>query len=231
MNWFFWVLLALVIMFMVQGFRKGLIKTAVSMVFIIIVMIASSWLNPYVSGFIRENTDWQSRLEIKCSEIILKEMESRGNLPEESQIDFLEELPLPRTMREKLIENNDAEKYQQLSAENFTEYVSGYIAHGMINGIAFLLSFVIAIIILKIILRAVDLLTELPVLGTVNRLAGMIFGAVQGILWIWIAFLMISLLSETSAGAYLLKMIREDPILLWIYDSNYLMAVIMRILK
>ena len=63
--------------------------------------------------------------------------------------------------------------YRQLAVENFTDYVSGYIAYGIINGIAFIASFLLAIIIIKVIMYAVDILTELPVISLMNRLGGL----------------------------------------------------------
>lgn len=231
MSWLFWVLLVMLMICMIQGFRKGLVRTAVSMVFFIIVIIVSSWLNPHVGDFIRERTDWQEKLKIQCSEFIFQGLEGQMDLSANSQMTFIEELPLPQMMKDKLVENNNSESYRQLAAESFAEYLSGYIAHGIINGIAFLVSFIVTIIIVKMILYAVDILTELPVIGTVNRLAGMGLGAVQGILWIGIVFLLISLLYETSVGAYLVGVIREDPVLVRIYDANYLMQVIMNIFR
>ncbi|MBS6194573.1 MAG: CvpA family protein [Clostridiales bacterium] len=231
MSWLFWVLLVMVVLFMIQGFQKGLVRTAVSMVFFLIVIIVCAWLNPHMGELIREKTDWQETITERCSEILFQGLEERTELPESFQTDFIEELPLPRKVKEKLLENNNAEGYRELAVESFSDYVAGYIGRGIINGIAFLASFLVTIIIIKVILYAVDILTELPVIGTVNRLAGMALGAVQGILWIGIGFLLISLLYETSVGAYLVSVIREDPILSGIYDGNYLMQIIMNLWK
>lgn len=231
MSWLFWVLLIFVMTFVLQGFRKGLLRTAFSMFSVIIVLVAAAWLNPYVSDFIREKTNWQEKIEENCSEFLGKELGERMELTVASQVSFIEELPLPQIMKEKLIENNNGEIYQQLAVETFADYISGYLAHGIINGIAFLVSFIAATIIMKIILYVVDRITELPVIGLFNRLGGIALGAVQGILWIWIIFLLITLLYETKAGMYLMNTIQKDPILLWLYDRNCLVQVIMGLLR
>lgn len=230
MNWLFWVLLIILAIFVIQGFRKGMVRTAVSMVFFIVVTVITSWLNPYVGDFVREKTDWQEEIQQSCKEIFFQELEEQAEISVSSQLEFIEELPLPESMKEKLMENNNAEIYRQLAVENFADYLSGYVAYGIINGIAFVISFVLTIIIAKMILYALDILTELPVVGTLNRLGGMLIGLVQGILWIWVAFLVITLLCNTDVGAYLMELIKSDPVLGWIYDRNYLMQIIMRIL-
>lgn len=230
MSWLFWVLLVLVMIFVIQGFRRGMIRTAVSMFSVIIVMAATAWLNPYIGEYVRENTDWQEKLEEKCSELLVEELGGRLEDSVSAQVSLIDELPLPESMKEKMIENNNGETYQRLAVESFAEYLAEYISRGIVNGAAFLVSFVVVMIIMKIILYAVDLLTELPVIGGFNRLGGVALGALQGILWIWVIFLAITLMCNTEPGRYLMQTIREDPVLLWIYDRNYLVQMIMGIL-
>lgn len=230
MSWLFWILLIVLAIFVIQGFRRGMVRTAVSMVFFVIVIVVTSWLNPYVGDFIREKTDWQEEIQQGCKEIFFEEIEEQVDISVTSQVEFIDELPLPESMKEKLVENNNAEIYRQLAVENFADYLSGYVAYGIINGIAFVISFVLTIIIVNLILYAVDILTELPVVGTLNRIGGMLIGLIQGILWIWVAFLVITLLCNTGVGAYLMELIKSDPVLGWMYDRNYLMQIIMRIL-
>lgn len=230
MSWLFWILLIVLAIFVIQGFRRGMVRTTVSMVFFVIVIVVTSWLNPYVGDFIREKTDWQEEIQQGCKGIFFEEIEEQVDISVTSQVEFIDELPLPESMKEKLVENNNAEIYRQLAVENFADYLSGYVAYGIINGIAFVISFVLTIIIVNLILYAVDILTELPVVGTLNRIGGMLIGLIQGILWIWVAFLVITLLCNTGVGAYLMELIKSDPILGWMYDRNYLMQIIMRIL-
>ena len=227
MSWLFWILLILPAVLMIQGFRKGLVRTVVSMVSFFLVMAASSWLNPYVGDFIREKTTWQADIQQGCQEILLTEIEKQIDISGVSQNDFIKELPLPQGMKKKLIQNNTAEMYRQLAVENFTDYVSGYIAYGIINGIAFIASFLLAIIIIKVIMYAVDILTELPVISLLKRLGGLALGLVQGILWIWIIFFFIALLCNTTPGIYLMNLIQSDPVLSVLYNYNLLYNIVM----
>ncbi|NCB93475.1 MAG: CvpA family protein [Clostridia bacterium] len=230
MSWLFWILLIVFVVCVIQGYRKGMIRTAISMVSFIIVLYVTSWISPYVGDFIRENTNWEQSIQEKCADVIEQGMEQQPDLSVGSQVGVIEELPLPQSMKEKLLENNNSEVYKQLAVESFADYLSGYISYGIINGIAFLIAFIITNIIVKLILYAVDLLTELPVVGTLNRLGGILLGGVQGILWIWIFFLVITLLYETSVGSMLMDVTNGDPVLRWLYDRDILVQVIMKIL-
>ena len=99
----------------------------------------------------------------------------------------------------------------------------------IINGICFLISFAIATILMYMILYAVDILTALPVIGTLNRIGGICIGCIQGLIWIWVIFLIITIICDTPAGIYLQGQIRSDPILTWIYDNNMLMKIVLQI--
>lgn len=56
MNWLFWVLLVFTVLSVIRGGRKGFVRTAVSMVSLILVMVIAAWVNPYVGRFLREST-------------------------------------------------------------------------------------------------------------------------------------------------------------------------------
>ena len=55
MNWLFWVLLVFTVLSVIRGGRKGFVRTAVSMVSLILVMVIAAWVNPYVGRFLRES--------------------------------------------------------------------------------------------------------------------------------------------------------------------------------
>ena len=200
MSWLTFVLLALVLIFAVQGFRKGMLRMAISMVFFLMVLGVTSWLNPYISDFVREKTTWQISIEEKCNEV-----------------------------KDKLMENNNTEIYKRLAVESFADYLGKYLSYGIINAICFLISFAIATILMYMILYAVDILTALPVIGTLNRIGGVCIGCIQGLIWIWVIFLIITIICDTPAGIYLQGQIRLDPILTWIYDNNMLMKIVLQI--
>lgn len=230
MSWLTIVVLAWIVICAVMGFKKGMVRMILSMVFFFVVLGAASWMNPYISDYVREKTNWQEKIEEKCETVILQQLAEREeiqNLTE--QITYIEELPLPQTMKEKLIENNNTEIYQRLLAENFSEYLSKYLSYTIINGICFLISVVIATIIMYMILYAVDILTALPVIGTLNHMGGLVIGCIQGILWVWIFFLVVSIMGNTSAGIYLQGEIGSDAILTWVYDHNLLLQIVLRI--
>ena len=179
---------------------------------------------------VREKTTWQISIEEKCNEVLLEQLEGRDDLQSiTGQVSYIEELPLPQTVKDKLMENNNTEIYKRLAVESFADYLGKYLSYGIINAICFLISFAIATILMYMILYAVDILTALPVIGTLNRIGGVCIGCIQGLIWIWVIFLIITIICDTPAGIYLQGQIRSDPILTWIYDNNMLMKIVLQI--
>lgn len=253
MDWLFYVLLVFVAICMIAGARKGFVRTAVSMVFMILVMVVASWLNPYAGKFLRENTPVYKVIREQSRNVILSYIESQGNgaadqedaekasqkadeevqaeIPLGRQVTLLENAPIPKAMKQYLLQNNNSEIYQLLGVDKFVDYVADYIAYGITNGIGFLLSFTLATIIVKVILYAVNLLTAIPGISFVNALGGLLLGAVQGILWIWVFFIIVTVLCNTAIGKNLLSAIEGNTILSYLYDRNQLLQVIMAIMN
>ena len=235
MSWLTFVLLALVLIFAVQGFRKGMLRMAISMVFFLMVLGVTSWLNPYISDFVRAGDGALLGLigrlgRLLHGRVLLEQLEGRDDLQSiTGQVSYIEELPLPQTVKDKLMENNNTEIYKRLAVESFADYLGKYLSYGIINAICFLISFAIATILMYMILYAVDILTALPVIGTLNRIGGVCIGCIQGMIWIWVIFLIITIICDTPAGIYLQGQIRLDPILTWIYDNNMLMKIVLQI--
>ena len=57
MNWLRYVLLAVCILSTLAGYRKGLVRTVLSMVSLILVTGLAIWMNPYVTDVLNERTE------------------------------------------------------------------------------------------------------------------------------------------------------------------------------
>lgn len=236
MNWLFWILLIFGALSALRGAQKGFMKTAVSMFAMIFVLAVVSWVNPYVGDFLREGTPVYGIVENKCDKIIVDYIndigiypEEREEIPLEMQISVIEHIPLPNSVKQVLLENNNSEIYQTFEIEYFVEYLSAYLSYCITNGIGFIVSFVIAIVLIKMILYAIDLLTEIPGVSFCNVVAGMALGLMQAILWIWVLFLIITVIYQSQIGMILVRQINESDILSLLYENNLLLNVILAV--
>ena len=119
MSWLFIVLLIFAAVSMIQGYRKGLLQTAISMVFLALVLVLTVWLNPYISDYIRNNTSLGQTVQEQCGKMLEEQFGDDGTAEDaEGQEAFIENLPLPQSLKDSLAQNNTAEMYQKLAVDD-----------------------------------------------------------------------------------------------------------------
>ena len=62
----------------------------------------------------------------------------------------------------------------------------------------------------------------------VNRVAGLLLGLLQALLVLWLAFLILSLVSGTEIGMQMTKMVESSCWLNWLYQSNLFLEIVLR---
>ena len=153
------------------------------------------------------------------SEVIAEEVEN-VELPKDLQIKAIEMAELPDIFKDLLSENNNDTIYQKLQVETFAQYVAAYLSKLIVNIIAFLATFIFATIIIRAIVLALNVVSELPVIGLVNRLAGGVLGAVGALLIVWTVFIIVTLCYTTSIGKDIYDVIQNNEITRLMYEYN-----------
>ena len=151
-----------------------------------------------------------------------------GNLTRIEQTELIENLPLPEFLQDILLDYNNEEGYQGLGVSTFQDYLIGFIATGILNVAAFLASVLIVHLLLWLLISALSILANLPVIRVVNRVAGLALGLLQAMLVLWLAFLILSLVSGTGIGIQLMKMVESSTWLNWLYQSNLFLKIVLR---
>lgn len=151
-----------------------------------------------------------------------------GNLTRIEQTELIENLPIPEFLQDILLDYNNEEGYQGLGVSTFQDYLIGFIATGILNVAAFLASVLIVHLLLWLSISALSILANLPVIRVVNRVAGLALGLLQTMLVLWLAFLILSLVSGTGIGMQLMKMVESSTWLNWLYQSNLFLKIVLR---
>lgn len=211
----------------VRGFRRGLVRTAISMVSFLLIAVLVSAISPAVSGFLTEKTTVKENVAAKCADTLEGFLTDQPNPERSEQIRMIEELPVPMLLKEELLENNNSVIYDLLSVSTFEEYLTEFLASAIVRILSYLIAFFLASLILRIVVHALDLFANLPILGGVNRIGGFMLGAVSGLLYLWIFFLIVTLFAGTQTGAYLMREIAGDKLLDYLYQNNLLMKFLM----
>lgn len=224
MNWLFFVVVVFIGYHVIDGLHRGFIRKAVSALSLILTLVLVTWLTPQITTFIEDKTTLHESLAEKCSELFLS-----GEYNEEVKTDqvlMIESMELPENVKEMLMENNNSEAYDLLEVTGFHEYVGAYLANMIINALAYLLAFVIVWTAIRAVLLALDVVTLLPVLHGINKLAGGVLGLAVGVVLVWIAFLLVTILCNGDLGRQFFELITENPFLLFLYNQNVIMKIV-----
>lgn len=148
-----------------------------------------------------------------------------AEIPRDLQIEAIQGADLPEVFKHLLSVNNNSEVYQQLGAETFVQYVGSYLARLIVNIISFLIAFLLITIIVRAVVFALDIVSSLPGIGFLNRLAGGALGIAGALIIVWTLYIIITLLYTTSIGKMLFEMIQSDQFLSVLYEYNPIMKL------
>ena len=228
LTWFGIVILLILLLFIWMGYRRGFIREIVTFFFVFLSLSLAWAINPYINDFLISETPVYSTIQETCTDFVQKQS---GNLENEteSSSQFIDGLNLPEVLRKNIEKNNNTENYAELSVNTLTEYVSGYLARTIVNGLSYVLAYILATIGIRIVVYILNLIAGLPILKTANKLTGGLVGFVKGLVFIWILFLILTVLCSTEIGKTSLELIEKDSLLSVIYQYDPLIQIFTKI--
>ncbi len=209
-----------------RGWQKGLLKSVLFCGTTIIALLISSYSYSFVAKGLREHTELNQTLVSSIENSLEIQVDKKTKIKRVDQVKVIEEMNLPKGIKDALIENNNLDIYSALGVQNFYAYIANYISNMIVNGIAYFLSFVLSGILIRICFRVLDFITSIPIIREVDKVGGMLLGGIQGIVGIWIFFLIITMFGSTKFGEQMYTYINASPILTYLYDNNIILNVI-----
>ena len=192
------------------GHYRGLVRIAVTMSALILSLIVTRVAMPGVTAALNNNTAIHQP---------------------SYQRDMIEKLKLPEQMKEVLLENNNSEIYQMLGVERFFDYLGSYLATMIIRVLGSGILFSVVFLFFRVGTHWLNQIARLPILWELNQLAGALLGAVAGLLFIWLAGLVIKACSGMPWTQPLLMQIEASWWLSLLYQNNLFNWLFIRILN
>ena len=228
MNVLTWIILLILAAFTLSGWSKGFVRVFAGMFFFLASTVLVYYATPYISDFIKENTPIYQAVEENCREM-LKGGEGQENSGLE-QKKFIEGLGLPEALEKQLLGGSDSGSSVDRAVEGVSDYLAEYMAGLILNILTFVVTLAVVNLVLRMTVLTLDNLAKLPVLNSINKAFGMVLGAAQGLMVVWVAFLVITAFGNTDAGRKLLEMIHESPILDFLYNINIFLKIMLRMI-
>ena len=201
MNWLRYVLLAVCILSALAGYRKGLVRTVLSMVSLILVTGLAIWMNPYVTDVLNERTTLPQYVEKKCLETF-ENNEFLSGENQDVQKKWLESMGVPEELVNQILGSGAVQDYQEEQLHSLASYA----------------------------VKIVELIAEIPGISFLNRMGGAGLGVVRAVLWIWIFFAVAYCFQATHWGNVCMEQIQGDPALAWLRENNPVLLLLKNVL-
>ncbi len=214
------IVIGVLILYTFLGYKSGLIKTVFSICSMIIALILSLLISPNISKALQERENVVNYFSQKVEKVLNLDKVDNAVATQAEQI---EKLPIPKSIKDTLIDTNNTQAYNALNVTNFTGYLSHSLACIIINALSFILTFLVLLIALRILSKVLDLISKLPVLHQINKLTGLIAGFVRGLITIWLLSIALTIFSGTDFGKYCFEMINESVFLSILYNNNFIL--------
>ena len=199
------------------GYRKGLVKIAVKLCAFLIAIIVSIVFYKPVSNIIINNTQLDEKIEsaiIENGSIKIEEEETQKDVQEQNKENFLENV-------QEYVDQTITETQNELVKKAAKE-ISGR----LINIIVIVGLFIITRLILILLVLISDVITNIPIIKQFNKLGGILYGIIRGLLLIYAILAIVFLVVSISGNSDIIETIESSMLTKFMYESNILLNII-----
>ena len=203
------------------GYRKDLIALAVKLFAVIIALIATLILYKPISALIINNTN----LDENIQNVI---MEKANNQEETNDTSSNKETANTNSKNEttQATESQEGNIVEQSLEEKILPEVARELSINIINiGVIIILYFVIKIA-LHFITAIANIVAKIPIIKQFNKIGGIIYGLLRGLLLIYVILLIISFAGEINPENKLHNQINQSLLTKEMYQNNILNILI-----
>ena len=212
------IIVAIVLATIITGYVKGLAKSVLKLVSFILAIIIVAIIYKPIGNAIIDNTDIDENIKTSLVQSLYKE-ESKDNSEKVEEVKEEKDENFANQITESLsntIKENTKEGITQVAEDTSKTIVYVITAIGL---------FIIVNFVLIIVSLIIGAITELPIIKQVDKIGGIAFGAIEGVLFIYIVLAFISLSSFVWADNVVVKAVAESCIGNFIYNNNFIINI------
>ena len=212
------IIVAIVLATIITGYVKGLAKSVLKLVSFILAIIIVAIIYKPIGNAIIDNTDIDENIKTSLVQSLYKE-ESKDNSEKVEEVKEEKDENFANQITESLsntIKENTKEGITQVAEDTSKTIVYVITAIGL---------FIIVNFVLIIVSLIIGAITELPIIKQVDKIGGIAFGAIEGVLFIYIVLAFISLSSFVWADNAVVKAVAESCIGNFIYNNNFIINI------
>jgi len=222
--------IAVIVIILGMGFIsywKGFVRACLGLLPAVGAIAGAYFIYPHLSKFLRGSFVYTKIMDSVQSKLGLETI--LDNSIYSTQSDIINSLNAPEFLKDALINNNNSVVYDILDVSGIEEYISGYIANISVNILSMVTAFLAFFIIIKLLIRALDVVSDLPVLSFFNKSCGFAVGILKGTVFIWITGIVLTFFYYNETFAKFFELLSDSKLALFMYENNFLLFMILKI--
>ena len=203
------ILLLIVVLSVVLGYRQGFFKTLTGFLSVLLSLVISISIYPHVFGYLKDTPIYET---------VFSSVESVVRPAEDNTDDLNEygvfQLNLPNELIAALNESIDTK------TENITVAIVQNITDSAINILSILLSFLAVRLVLFLMTLIGGFIRKMPIIGFGDGLLGALFGFLRGLAILYILLLIVTFFSSLSPENSISKVVKNSEVARVLYHNN-----------
>lgn len=222
-NWLLVAVAGIVLVCCYMGYRRGLVKMLLSVVTFLITVVLVRFLAPTGVQLIKANPVIYDGIKVPIEQMLDEKIDGKVRTE-----DVLDSCSLPDSVKKDILKAADGMGVSQFDV--FTPQVRGVTAECITLKVIDLLAYVVLFLLINIGLRIIAFVLErfsrIPGIRRVNKLAGMGVGLLEGIVFVWLVFAIITIFPAADWAKWCFEMIADSRILSILYARNLFLVFV-----
>lgn len=203
------VILAIFILCIIIGYVRGLTGSLIKILSFVLSIVIAFILFVPVSNLIINNTQIDDNLEQSIREMIIGNNEEEQKMPE-AITDYIQQ---------------QVESASDSAKEAIADSTAREVSLTIVKAGTWIVLFIVARILLIFLKFITALIAKLPVIKQFDKLGGIIYGVIEGLIIIYVLLAIISFVSPMTNGA-LTNAIEQSYVGSMMYNNNLLLEII-----
>lgn len=205
------IIVAVIAICIIIGYVKGLTGSLIKILSFVLSLVIAFILFVPVSNYIIENTQIDDMIERKIREtVITNEGEEKNETMPTAVTDYI---------------NQKVEEATNSAKEDIVDSTAKEVSQTIVKAGTWIVLFILARIALTLLKLISSLITKLPVIKQFDKLGGIIYGLIEGLIITYFALALISCITPMTKGE-LSEDINKSYIGSMMYNNNILLKII-----
>ena len=204
------VVVGIILLCLIIGYVRGLTGSLIKILSFVLSIVIAFVLFVPVSNLIIDNTKIDENLEQSIREMIIQDNES-------------DEKNMPSAITDYIGEQ--VEKAADSAKESIADSTAREVSLTIVKAGTWIVLFIVARILLIFLRFVTSLIAKLPVIKQFDKLGGIIYGLLEGLIIVYVLLAIISFISPMLNGT-LANAINESYIGSMMYNNNLLLKII-----